>query len=318
MCQHKMTGFKQIFISMNSKEEIQKLEKIRNDFAHAESLRRCLNLATEATMLHTQFQHYTTFSRAVQILKHRRIWLTRGDSERINDQIEWRKYGPTKQLWKKLFQASFSYGTAEQAFMWYAYGSRDWQSVRLSVSPKGMFCWKKAIAGLRGETVFVMDPNKPDEPGRPDRVVEIEEADIHDILYLAVDDKDRYNQKRNNCAAWDGVVAHFKTLPDDIRAAEMAGWIKDYEWRDECETRILVKTKTIKPKVEFIALPIPDDVLPEMSLTFGPWASIREVEAMKQQLKTALSSGREWKHLPNDFFKQSFLAGALKQWENKQ
>lgn len=289
----------------------------RDAFSNAHSLGECLKIASDASMLHSQYQHYTTFSRALQILKHRRLWLTRGDSEKINDQIEWQKYGPTRALWKKTFQASFSYGTAERAFMWHAYGPRDWQSVRLSVTPKGMQEWRTAASALSGQTLFVMNAKRPDDSGSPNRIVEVESADIHDILYLAVDDKNRYDRKRNNCAAWDMATNHFETMPDDIRDPALVGWAKDYEWRDERETRIVVKTKKAKPGVDFIELPIPESVMAEMSLTFGPWASVGDIEAMKAQLKTALSPGHERTSIPRDFFKRSFLAGALGNWENK-
>ena len=114
---------------------------------------------------------------------------------------------------------------------------------------------------------------------------------------------------------------HFATLPDDIRDPNLAGWIKDYEWRAEQETRIRVIVKRKNTKVDYIALPIPDDVMSEISLTFGPWANDNEIANMKAQLCTALAAtaSDSCNSLKNrkDFFKRSFLSGALKQWEDR-
>lgn len=307
-------------MAMSFKEKADMLATAIDDFQKdGNSLLSCLRTASGALMAHTQFQHYTSFTRALQILKHRRIWLTCGNSENLNDQIEWQKYGPSKKYWKNIFQASFSYGTAEQAFMWYAYGPKNHQSVRLSIPAEAMGKWRETVKGLKGSRLRIMDAKKPDAQGDDKRVVTVDDADIHDILYLAVDDKDRYGRERKNCVAWDAARQHFPTLPDDIRDPDLAGWIKDYEWRAEQETRIRILVKPQRVKVDYVALPIPDTVLSEMSITFGPWATDEEIQAMQAQVKTALADSAVDADKPvkfcKDFFKRSFLFGALKQWE---
>lgn len=286
-------------------------------FQRSRSLEDCIRAAEMGSMLHTQYQHYTTFARALQIFKHRRLWLTRGDSESLNDQIEWQKYGPSKKIWKNLFQASFSYGTAEHAFMWYVYcRTHDNRAVRITFSRDAMILWKAELQKVVNDGVQIRSWKKPDEQDSPAKALGVDRADIQDILYLAVDDRDRYSRKRNNTVAWGTQVIHFETLPDDIRSPNVAGWIKDYEWRAEHETRIRIMTKPTTKTVKSISIPIPFEVLRKASLTFGPWTTDDEAKDMIRQFRTAISTDQPKLSLSSRFFKYSFLFGAVENWRN--
>ena len=84
---------------------------------------------------HTFFFHYTTLGSLRGMLESRRLYLTRMD--KLNDAMECRAAEDRK---KRVYIASFSFGTAESMAMWSMYGAPYKQGVRLTIP-------KRAITG---------------------------------------------------------------------------------------------------------------------------------------------------------------------------
>lgn len=305
-----------------------RLHEAEAEFQRSQSLLDCIRAAGNGSMFHAQYQHYTTFARALQIFKHRRLWLTRGDSECLNDQLEWQKYGPSKKVWKNIFQASFSYGTAEHAFMWHVYSKpRNLWAVRISFRREDMEKWRTEIQGLgeKNETVYAITPKRPDNPDKCGQFFSVLEADMQDILYLAVATPENREgaqttgttrkRKRKNAVRWHGCTNHFLSLIADIQDNRLAGWIKDYEWREENETRIRIKVNGSTRNVKYISIPIPDYVLANAKLMFGPWTTDKEAEQLKMQFRCALSCDIPEMKIGEAFFQRSVLTGALDNWK---
>ncbi len=65
---------------------------------------------------HNTYQHYTTLSSVVSKILERKWWLSRSDSDALNDRQESAKFGD-QELIGRTYQASFVHGAAESAKM---------------------------------------------------------------------------------------------------------------------------------------------------------------------------------------------------------
>ena len=136
------------------------------------------------------------------------------------------------------------------------------------------------------------------------------------MVYLSIDDPDRkgdkYDRKRSNCVSWEGATTQrIEGLEDEIVEEWATGLVKDYEWRHERESRLLIKVR--KHVGRGMKVGIPDDVLEDMRFTFSPWLS-PNMEALAEKLiKEALTKRlkREPKKLEQRF-RRSVLAGGLR------
>lgn len=291
----------------------EQLKKLQDDFCKKSTLSECLEIAKKATSLHGFFQHYTSLECLVSMIVNREFWLTRGDSVRLDDQLEWRKYG-NKAEWRRTFIGCFSHGTTENAAMWGLYGPKSHLSVRLSIPRETMLTWIDWLGTPGGKPAFCKSARRPRKNG-----AKIEEFSVSfgDLVYLAVDDGDRYDRKRGDTAAWFNVATD-KPIPglaNQLLSEKVIGWVKDYEWKDERESRIVFKTSS-GVSSSSVAIQIQPNVLETMSITFSPWATDHEIDSMTKMLKTIMFKS-DVKREKSDRFKRSFLSGALQKWERR-
>ena len=104
-------------------------------------------------------------------------------------------------------------------------------------------------------------------------------------------------------------------LANQLRADNVIGWVKDYEWKDERESRIVFKASS-GVSSSSVVIQIQPNVLETMSITFSPWATDHEIASMTKMLKTIMFKC-DVKREKSDRFKRSFLSGALQKWERR-
>ena len=116
----------------------------RKKFAEAATLDEAMRAAWGAdgarNPKHGFYQHYTTLPSVVTKLAERRWWLTRSDSESLNDNQESLKFGK-RQLHAKTYQVSFVHGAAESAALWGLYAPENPFAIRITIPGDAMDKW---------------------------------------------------------------------------------------------------------------------------------------------------------------------------------
>jgi hypothetical protein len=305
-------------MSGNKKYDI---NEIKEHFIASETIEEAFVRGNGAILMGHNCLHYTTLSRLYQKLATKRWWLTRSDSVRLNDAQECRKYGDSELL-SRTFQGSFSLGAAESAAMWVLYNKAMPHGVMVSIGKKAMNDWRQKIKKCKMD-VRLEYPSKRmiEEKSRTLSLKEVESADLRDVIYAATsfsnNKKDNYDKKRRNTLTWlDVTTREIENLDKEITCQNVTGWIKDYEWRHENETRISVRLKKSTVKMpEHISIAIPEDVIKSMRFTLSPWLSEKCFEEVASQLRAVISpyyGGIE--KVPSNLVRRSSIAGALDWW----
>lgn len=282
-----------MIVSENHKSAFKKKEK----FSRVTSLRAALNCVAKPMFHHEIYQHYTTLENLLTKISKGEWWLSCCTSDRLNDQKEAIKYGSLKDA-RTLYQTCFCHGAAESVAMWGLYQQSKPCAVRISLTQK---CLRKWIAVLKTQV------------GKKKR---FEQILFRDLVYLAVSDParqdDKYEIRRTDCLRWeDAKTGRVKNLKDEIAEDWATGLVKDYEWRHERESRLLVKMAQRNGRG--IKVDIPDEVLDDMRFTFSPWLSPAIEARMEKLITTALAKrlNRKPRKLKQRF-RRSVLAGGLR------
>jgi len=137
---------------------------------------------------------------------------------------------------------------------------------------------------------------------------------FRDVVYLATsehDEYDKYDIRRNDCASWEGSwTRKLEDLHEGIREDWATALVKDYEWRHERETRLVVRLK--KHQKNGLKVSVPNDVLEDMRFTFSPWLKPQMFDVAKKLISEALA-----KRLKHDLdpkiqrFRRSAVTGGL-------
>ena len=294
-------------------------ETFKKRFESVSSLPAAIGIARDATFQHKTFQHYTTFPALLGMIKGQSMWLTRGTSARLDDWHERAKYGMLEQ-WGKTYISSFSFGEAESAAMWGLYCKGRSSAIRISIPQKAMREWmdqmsKKCRSADVHDRCVRVNPqeNKSYKTGR------MVSVGCQDLVYAAVNGRGYDEIKRCNVLSWNGVISKpISTLGSEILASETTGFVKDYEWAFEHESRLVVKMARKKGYGTRIAVPVPISVFKAMTITFGPWATNEQIESFKKKLTKVLSDVLPGECCLYDMCKRSVLHGALKKWAKEK
>lgn len=256
------------------------------------------------------YQHYTTLNRILEKLITKRWYLTRGDSKKLNDLKEAKKYGRSNRpLMSRTYITCFGNGAGESVAMWGIYAKNDPLAVRLSL-PREIVCqWMNE---LKGSLEDVKDKRR-----RLIGSLRIESVKFLDMIYVAVEDKehpDQHDIRRTNTISWEGETSELGSncdLKNVVAEANYAGWLKDYEWHHERESRLCIRLKrTIKD--DAISIAIPDYVFEAMRFTFSPWLEGETMfNSLKASIETALTSNGHKLSCGFQRFRRSVLQGAL-------
>jgi hypothetical protein len=234
-------------------------------------------------------------------------WLSRSDSDRMNDQQESLKFGK-RDLYYRTYQASFVHGAAESAAMWGLYVPEDPFAIRITIGGEGIRRW---IGYLRDGQVVSSTQSS----------CTIAETDFKDIIYAAVGfhdkEKSRLDIERNNVLYWSEVnsKSDISTIEKDIKEEAYTGWMKDYEWRHERESRLCVR---IDKRREAMAMwvPVTTALIKSMKFTFSPWLHKDCESEVMNTIKDAVKSRFEKESLPipdmSRMFRRSVLQGGLR------
>ena len=281
-------------------------DKAREDFSKAPTLEKALDVVWGNNRgWHGFYQHYTTLSRVVTKLALGQWWLSRSDSDCLNDKQESLKFGKRSD-YSRTYQASFVHGSAESAALWGLYVPEDPFAVRITVPGSAIQDWVKRLANAEIQT----DQAK----------CRIASVDFRDVIYAAVGFRDkrrtRLDMTRNNSLYWSEVnsPSNLPHLEDDIRDEKCSTWMKDYEWRHERESRLCVRGEKVRG-AKAMWIPIDDELIFSMKFTFSPWldqSCESEVERiLKDTLVARFGKERANQFLNSKTFRRSVLQGAL-------
>lgn len=292
-------------------------EQCREDFSEALSLAQAMEIVWSRSTDESEtdqrgmFQHYTTLNRVLEKIITRRWWLTRCDSKKLNDLKEAEKYGRSrKELVHRTYIMCFGNGSGENVAMWGLYTNNDPFAMRISLPRKTVNKWM-------GELASSVSPDVQDTKGGIIEHLKLELPKFHDLIYVAVQDKeivDEFDIRRTNTISWESAKCKLDKkydLESEIKREEYAGWLKDYEWHHERESRLCIRLKK-KIKDDAISIAIPEYVIDDMRFTFSPWLVDEAIRGFIQStiLAALKSSGVK---LSSHFqrFRRSVLTGAL-------
>jgi len=289
------------------KEKLSWFESVRHDFAVTETLSAASAVAWNHPY-HDFYQHYTTLSSVLTKVGERQWWLTRSDSDTLNDRQESLKFGD-RDIAARIYQASFVHGAAESAALWGLYTPSDPFAIRITIPGKEMERW---IGELEGG--FLSNGRRKTKS----REFAIRQARFRDIIYAAVAFRDqrmtRWDVARNNGLYWSEVNSQsdIPKLEDEIKDPQYTGWLKDYEWRHERESRLCVQVeKALSPMALCVA--VPPWLIKSMKFTFSPWLPREYEQEVEKSIRSVLkvqgdeaTAAREDKR-----FRRSVLQGAM-------
>lgn len=290
-------------------------------FAKSECLEEAFFMIDHSIDAHDRFVHYTTLPRLAQKVESKRWWLTRSDSDCLNDVQEAKKFG-NPELLCRMYQSSFSYGTgAESAAMWGLYCHGDPLGVMISLSGVAMREWFEEIRFKKSE-VCLEYTKATAKHGRHVKLAkkQIEFADARDVIYAATDFANnsvrlKNRKTRSHILRWfDTRTKKIENLAQEINVKKFTGWIKDAEWWQENESRIAVRVKNVDGELPLnISVNIPDSVLKSMIVTLSPWLKAEQYDEISAKIRT-LVRGLHDGTVPSHIVSPSVLTGALESW----
>ena len=279
-----------------------------NALSRCTTLSNALRQIKACSLCHDTYRHYTTLNALLGMIKSETMWLTLGKSVKLDDTQERKKFG-SKEIWKKTYLASFVHDVEESAAMWGLYCRGSDEAVCVSFPRAAIKSWSRALHKIvkKGEAVLI-NPQKRDSNIREP----IEVAEILDIAYADV--AGSYSDRaRGNFISWDSFRGkNIASLKVDVAKPEATGVLKDYEWNFEHETRVLVRLKESVPHASKIAIPLHENMLKSMSVTFGPWLLEGDKEKFEKKIEGALHGQKIFNHIR---VSESSIAGALPKWE---
>ena len=284
------------------------LKKRHEQLSGCRTLNGALRQIKACSLCHDTYRHYTTLSALLGMIKSGSMWLTLGKSSKLDDAQEREKFG-SSELWKRTYLASFVHDIEESAAMWGLYCKGSDKAVCVSFSRKAIKSWSVTLhkKAKRGDSVLI-NPQKRGSRCRK----RIKEVEILDIAYADVAGS-YFDRERRDFVSCDGVRSRkIPSLKHDITKPEVTGMLKDYEWNFEHETRVLVRLKENVSHASKIAIPLNEELLRDMSITFGPWLCEKDKRKYEKQIESALHSKRIFNHI--DVYESS-ISGALTKWE---
>lgn len=130
------------------------------------------------------YQHYTTLSRVLEKIITKRWYLTRGDSLKLNDFKEPKKYGcDNGALMRRTYIACFGNGAGENVAMWGLYAHKDPLAIRVSIPRRTINQWMSAL--MDGTDPAAQSKHRHDI--KPEK---LESSIFRDMIYVAVQDKE--------------------------------------------------------------------------------------------------------------------------------
>lgn len=277
-------------------------ERKQKAFGRCKRIEEFVDFVRKAKFHHTGYQYYTTVEVVQNILTHGLLWLRVATSPHLNDLREGVRYGD-RSILDRTYIGCFSYGVAEQASFWGLYGKSSQEAVRILCDGATIDAWRTEMRKRKRHFVYDVEDREGRNP------ILAETMDIRDLIYMAMNEQDADVSKKPKghsvmCQESFGFVRRDML---DKSCSRISGWVKDYEWRCENETRIgVVLHRNLGDQ---IAIKIPKYVLEKMSFKLSPWLKADKKAATIQRLRSCIST-----HLNKELkIEDSSLTGALDQ-----
>ena len=289
-------------------------EKARESFAGQSDFKSAVGVVwREDFGPHEFYQHYTTLSSLVDKLSGR-WWFSRSNSGTLNDKQESLKFG-NREISAKTYQTSFVHGAAENVALWSLYTPSDLFAIRVTIPGRALNEWVKSMNG------GILHSGDKTSSGW-----KIQRADLRDIIYAAVDFRDKKKTSRDiprcNSLYWAEVNcgAKLPNLEEEIKDDCCTGWMKDYEWRHERESRICLRVAK-KNGPDGLWCEVSSELIEAMKFTFSPWLPREYEEDVKRIIVNALkvresrrgAKAREYESR----FRRSVVQGAIRLRQSK-
>lgn len=231
-------------------------------------------IAENAATQHMAYHHYTSLEGFKHIAKSRQLRLTRLSSISLNDRNERDKYASSSSVANRTFIACFNHEGAECANLWWLYSKGEPKSLRLTIPHEAFQRWAEELRTRKTKT------------------------EVRDVVYAAVKGwRDEYQYERQDVLSWDDQRVHVPGLSRCLGDDQFCGCMKDYEWRAEHETRIIVRKKKSGRRFEFVD--IPDYVLSSLKITTSPWVSDDDSKEIMNVAQDCLAG--KWKMTRQNF-----------------
>ena len=287
----------------------------RKKFSEQTNAWSAVSLVQRLGACHNCYTRYTTVDRICEIIESGRMWFNRADSNAFDDAQETEKFGHYIPK-RRLYYTCFNYAIAENAAMWGLYGQPTYQSIRISVGPRALNKWVLRLN--QGQLAVWRTPRNSTTNRKTCGMASVERAGFNDIVYASVR-KDENAPERTNTLFWnESFTAPIPCLDKTKNGRRLTGFLKDYEWHFEQESRLWIKTKeTYSSKA--ILVEVPDDILLRMGFVLSPWCSTEEVQIVVNRLRTSFTKRfRDDRHFNESQVRESHLSGALKRWKERR
>lgn len=228
---------------------------------------------------HKRFNHYTTVSVLNLILKNKTLQLTRGDSSELNDWHEKDRKGGEYE-WEKTYIGCFAADNyesntaennvnydSESMAMWGLYGLPSEKAVRITIPKTKMLSFiNKSVYKLKNGKNFIFTDG-----------IRNENNDVNNENILSIFLTDVFYVKGTNKDVITPVQKHIQTflkfpinnLHQYFKERDFTGFVKNYAWNYEKETRIVIKLNRPINK-DYLYLEIPDEIIKSFQITLGP------------------------------------------------
>ncbi len=283
-------------------------------FQNAKSFDSAAKLALGDISPKPSYQHYCHLDRILEKIAQRRWYLTKCSSPELNDLRERCKFAGSTDVLNRTYMMSFGHCRAENVAMWGLYGKSDPLALRVTIPGSVLENWMRRIevkiaSGRNAEqAIKAMDVKGENGQRLPARC--IRSSVFRDVLYASVDGEEEcrtHGRKRPNKVTWGRVF--YKLQEDEsVLDGQYAGFMKDYEWWHEMESRLCVSLKRERAE-NCISIDIPQEVIAAMRFTFSPWLKPSCEAYVRQVLESALTEAGV--KLNKSKFNHSVLQGAL-------
>ena len=207
---------------------------------------------------HNYYYHYTTLNSFQKICANQSFLLSRGNSQKINDQHEATMKGSYAE-WNKTFFASFSYGSSENMAMWALYGIPWSKAIRIAIPQKAMVQWLESIKEIGVWAVT-------NETCIPEKIIPSYKC-LNDIVYVRGEKGDERFKVFHSGAT--RVIDNEGTFNKFDERECMTGYVKNYAWHYENEVRLKISVPD-GVYAEKIVVDIPDAILTQCTIMTGP------------------------------------------------
>lgn len=298
------------------KTATQSLVRLRNSFRWSQDVGKMLKVLESGSLRHDEYHQYIKIEHLEKMILGNKMLFRRGNSPALDDWQECKEFGDSV-LWSRTYIGCFCHERIENVALWWMYGKGCPDAVRLTLSRCTFRRW---IDRLSRETSFKVPDF--DEFGRatgPTAFCPSRPPFVSDIAYATIRKSNKGSAERGKgtgkglfSVSWDGTCRHVGNLAGFIKTPEATGRFKDYEWRFERETRILIEIKSDKGGPDQIVVPCPLSSIVRdngVRITAGPWMPERKYDEMKYRLESLFHvKGLDSKSIP---IERSCLTGAL-------